>query len=249
MFYGYFGHYALERRGVPASTAGSLTLFQPTIYTTSLPVGELDHNMHKSNSTYLTDLDMARGYHMYSIFRVGTREYTRRGGREGTFSPALGGVTLSFRREIGPFQKYDIWTRLVSWDAKWLYLVSHFVPAGTAMPALFTDQTASPPAAAPTAVDDLTEGSDHDRPPPASAAPLVYASSVAKIVLKQGRKTIPPEEFLRACKLFGDEGEKDLRDAVEKRRQEGLRLAECVTGLDGAFDWFNSHERVAFARY
>ncbi|KAI0184478.1 hypothetical protein EV127DRAFT_237739 [Xylaria flabelliformis] len=237
IFYGYYGHYALDRRSISPSTSGSLTLFQPTIYTTSLPLGELDHNMHKSNSTYLTDLDVARGYHIYSIFRLGTREYTRRGAREGTFNHALGGVSMSFRRPIGPFQKYDIWTRVLSWDAKWLYLVSHFVPAGTAMPAIFSHQPGS---------SGRAPAVNHHHSPP-----IVYATSVAKIVMKQGRKTIPFETFLRTCKIFGDDKEAEdvLRAKAEKSRQEGVRIAECVAGLDGAFDWFKDNEKVAFARY
>jgi hypothetical protein len=74
--------------------------------------------------------------------------------------------------------------------------------------------------------------------------------------MKQGRKTIPPEEFLRVCQVFGHEGQSDatidgknLRDVAEERRQEGLHIAQCLTGLDEAFDWFKGDEKVVFARY
>ena len=40
---------------------------------------------------------------------------------------ALAGVTCSFKKEIKPFAKYEISTRVLGWDKKWVFLVSHFI--------------------------------------------------------------------------------------------------------------------------
>jgi len=40
---------------------------------------------------------------------------------------ALAGVTCLFRREIKPYENYEVWTRVLGWDGKWFWVVSHFV--------------------------------------------------------------------------------------------------------------------------
>jgi Thioesterase-like superfamily len=105
------------------------------------PIGELDHGMHKSNSTYLTNLDIASSHHHYCPFREGVNKYSSGTERKnGTFFPALEAVTISFKREINPYKKYEIWTRVLPWDKKWVYMVSHFVEAGKVKPHSFSDQ-------------------------------------------------------------------------------------------------------------
>lgn len=47
--------------------------------------------------------------------------------RKESFTIKLGGVTCTFKREIKPYQRYEMWTRVLSWDAKWLYTITHFV--------------------------------------------------------------------------------------------------------------------------
>jgi hypothetical protein len=42
---------------------------------------------------------------------------------------ALAGVTALFRREIKPFARYMVSSRVLAWDRKWLFVVSHFVGA------------------------------------------------------------------------------------------------------------------------
>ena len=46
-------------------------------------------------------------------------------------SVALGGTSCVFKREIKPLQRYEVWSRVLTWDAKWLVLVTYFVKAGT----------------------------------------------------------------------------------------------------------------------
>ena len=44
---------------------------------------------------------------------------------------ALAGVVALFRREIKPFEKYEMRSRVLSWDGKWIWVVSHFVKCGS----------------------------------------------------------------------------------------------------------------------
>ena len=53
---------------------------------------------------------------------------------------ALGGVTCTFKRELKPYRKYEIWTRVLSWDEKWVYVISHIVKPDSANPTAYSDQ-------------------------------------------------------------------------------------------------------------
>ena len=83
---------------------------------------------------------------------------------------ALAGVSCLFRREIKPYEKYEVWTRVLAWDAKWFWVISHFVSPGK------NKKSAG--------------GKDGcgDR--------KVFASALSKYVFKSDRKTIPPAVVL-----------------------------------------------------
>ncbi len=225
--------------------------------------------MHKSNSTYLADLDIARGHHVFTVFRTGFKKYGPQGEHgKAPFFPALGGVSCTFKREIKPYVKYEVWTRVLSWDSKWLYVVSHFVKAGAVRPQSYIDQ---PWKKGSKKRNSTKANGKADEKTGAAAAPLahpaIYCTCVTKYVMKKGRKTIPPEEFLRACELIpdvpaadisgstdfevvqGSSADAELLAAIQKRRQEGLALAENFAALDGANDWFNGEDETAFAWY
>ena len=51
----------------------------------------------------------------------------------------LGAVHCSFRREIPPYAGYEMWSRMLAWDRKWIYIVTHFVPEGVAKPTEWLD--------------------------------------------------------------------------------------------------------------
>lgn len=48
----------------------------------------------------------------------------------GGFSLVLGSVFCSYRREVGMLQSYELWSRVLTWDRKWMYFVTHFVAKG-----------------------------------------------------------------------------------------------------------------------
>ena len=133
---------------------------------------------------------------------------------------ALGGVTCTFKRELKPYRKYEIWTRVLSWDEKWVYVISHIVKPDSANPTAYSDQpwkkngTGDHSSFGKKTVSKAEGCSDPAREsakfaqPSSSAStsstvhPGIYAVSIAKYAFKQGRLTIPPTVFLQACDLL-----------------------------------------------
>lgn len=229
---------------------------------------------HKSNSTYFTDFDVARSYHICSLFRIGLKVW---GGRLSFINPqirmergtelfflALAGVGFTFHRPIRPRQEYEICTRVLSWDEKWLHLISHFVDKGACGPAYFSDQQQphhNPEMCSEELGDSQTVNYGAD------SQSAVFATGIAKIVFKKGRKTIPPSEFLSDCGLLPQQGgdathasncregakleDKNLtkiRETIEKRRARGHRVAKHINGLDDGRSFYNITEKVFFSK-
>lgn len=117
----------------------------------------------------------------------------------------LGGVSCIFRREIRPYERYEIWSRMLCWDRKWVYIVSHFVRKGHVRPKEYTLQPmkviATGRAAAETKFKSdgskLSLGTS-----PHATNPAIFASAISKYVFKTGRLTIPPERILDAADLL-----------------------------------------------
>lgn len=133
---------------------------------------------------------------------------------EGAYVPVkvyLGGVTCTFRREIKPFEPYDIWSRVLCWDRKWIYIVSHIVKKGVVKPKGYTFQpnkgkrwTDRLFAKAKSSNQQIAAGSHlqngiSDGQPPHDA---IFATSIAKYVAKRGRLTIGPVRLLDAAGLL-----------------------------------------------
>ncbi|KAI2630135.1 capsule polysaccharide biosynthesis protein [Xylaria nigripes] len=119
-------------------------LFQPVKTETHVTLLEVDYNIHKSNSTYFADLDVSRTHLVSHLFARGCRALNQNAttklvtdpadptrAARGNFGVMLGGVQCSFKREIKPYQRYEMWSRVLSWDRKWMYLVTHYVEKGT----------------------------------------------------------------------------------------------------------------------
>ena len=84
--------------------------------------------MHKSNSTYFSDLDINRTHLIAHMIKRSLQLRRKRGERP--MYVALAGVVALFRREIKPFERYEMRSRVLTWDAKWIWVVSHFVKCG-----------------------------------------------------------------------------------------------------------------------
>jgi hypothetical protein len=218
---------------------------------------ETDYNLHKSNSTYFADLDVARTHLVVALLRRGIRGVGTRPGEETTtwaissaaqrsqvkpFVPptplnpfghtgidtlsstgastprigrgmteeefmavatqpgnllvALGSVACWFHREIPPYRSYEIWTRLLTWDRKWMYIVSYFVEPGTLKPDEFVLQPWRNRPARPSK-ESLEERKQRVRR-------KIFATSIATYVVKKGRLTIPPEVVLQRSQMLPD---------------------------------------------
>jgi acyl-CoA thioesterase FadM len=238
-------------------------LFQPIITSSRAPLMEIDYNMHKSNSTYFSDLDISRVHLIACLMKLGLHR-----GREaivaekdGAFGIMLGAVTCSFKREIKPYEAYEIWTQVLAWDQKWLYLQSHIVRPGH-RPKAWTLQPWR---------KDVAGEKQRERFKEKPAYDGVIASSVAKYVFKQGRKTIAPERMFELSGMLPEgrghvwqsaEGpmpynaqiamsEPEMWDAerFEQERLHGLRTAERVDDLAKLNYGHNPGARPALGRY
>lgn len=76
---------------------------------------DLDTNLHMNNGRYLTLMDLGR---LDLLLRNGAVPHVLRQ----KWYPVLAATLIRFRRPLNLFQKFEIRTRIVTWDAKWVYL-------------------------------------------------------------------------------------------------------------------------------
>lgn len=105
-------------------------LFQPVSIFSRSPLLETDYNLHKSNSTYFADLDVSRGALVTKLLASNMKQGKQALDKEGHKGPAniiLGSVHTSFHREIKPYQLYEVRSRILGWDKKWIVIISFFI--------------------------------------------------------------------------------------------------------------------------
>ncbi|PHH62974.1 hypothetical protein CDD81_6399 [Ophiocordyceps australis] len=269
VFYAMIQHTILHKS--PQLTPRAL--FKPMISETRAPLLEIDYNLHKSNSTYFTDLDVSRTHLVCFLCRPGVRNLSKNSQTRLVLDPAtgkpaggsigiiLGAVGCSFKREISAYKGYELWSRILSWDRKWMYIVTHFIPKGAARPAEWLD---------PRFDRYKTRGS---RDPTGGWENKIHATAVSKYVFKLGRLTIHPAVILAESGLLpdrpdgwtsgvnnvGDEsidlshldlsvdGEWNWR-RVEAQRREGMKLASQLQALDDAHHLFDGGSHGALAK-
>ncbi|KAG5361118.1 hypothetical protein CJU90_2492 [Yarrowia sp. C11] len=98
--------------------------FSERRYDTRCTLLECDINIHKSNSTYFSDLDIARTDLVVWLLNKFFRDTHKANGRW-AYVP-VGSVYCNFKKEIKPLQKYTIVSRVLGWDQKWLLVESRF---------------------------------------------------------------------------------------------------------------------------
>lgn len=260
----------------PAVSPSPRHIFQPLITSSTAQLMEIDFNLHKTNSSYFADLDVARAHLVCTLFsraiermRGGTGAYVfasasgngkaKRKEKPPLFGLALGAVSCSFRRELRPYEGYEMWTRLLAWDEKWLYIATHFVRAGAgaaeASSSLYPEQQVPGPSKDGTATTAATATTRSPRPEPERQH--IFATALSKCVFKSGRKTVAPEQMLRMSGLLPaaegqEEEEEDQQgcakpvvdmtlEEIEEQRLKGLETAEMLSGryqqcLEAEFD-------------
>ncbi len=80
---------------------------------------DIDAFLHMNNGRYSQIMDVARIDWMRKARIFDAVIKNRWGG-------VLGGTLIRFRRVLKPFQKYRVWTEVVSWDDKWFFLEHRF---------------------------------------------------------------------------------------------------------------------------
>lgn len=115
-----------------------LDVFRGVEYHTYASPLEIDMYLHKSNSTYLLDLDIARTHFVCLIFQKLFLKYWQN--ENGEFrGKALGNcpyvpvgtIQCAFKKEIKVFQRYSVVSNVFAWDHKWLYVLLKFqLPSG-----------------------------------------------------------------------------------------------------------------------
>jgi hypothetical protein len=180
--------------------------------------------------------------------RGGTAAIT--GVKRPTFGLALGAVSCSFKRELKPYETYELWSRILSWDEKWIYIVTHFVRKGAVLPrkyTLYPQQNSGD--------EDMKRRDSTTSVESMDGNEAVVATALSKCVFKQGRRTISPAFMLRESGLLptkslddalpreveqvpipscsssdsgidvADDEEETKLDRIEKERQRGMRVA------------------------
>lgn len=84
---------------------------------------DLDLNFHMNNGRFLSLMDLGR-------FDLTARTALGRAMMRGRWKPLIGGLSMRYRKSLEPFESYELHTRLLGWDTKWLYLEQRFLKQG-----------------------------------------------------------------------------------------------------------------------
>jgi Thioesterase-like superfamily len=204
----------IHRRPTPAPALKSVTssvtesshtrkilshpLFQATEITTHTPLLETDYNLHKSNSTYFSDMDVSRTKLITRLFSPGFRRLRLElegHGHKGRMGVLLGGVHVSFRREVGIYERVKIRSRVLAWDEKWVVIISYFVRNGRN-----GDN-----------VGGKSEG--------------ICAVGISKYVLKKGRFTVKPERIFTASGWLPNKPHGEANGEAKQASEKGIERA------------------------
>lgn len=80
---------------------------------------DCDINLHMNNGRFLTLMDLGRTYFMAQLRMLWTLP------KKGWY-PVVGAVEIRYLRPLDPFQKFEILTKVLTWDDKWIYLEQRF---------------------------------------------------------------------------------------------------------------------------
>jgi hypothetical protein len=153
-----------------------------------------------------------------------------------------------------------MWTRILCWDRKWFYLVTHLVKPGVGRPSAWTLQPWR-----------KVKSSEVEKEKLMGA---VYATAIAKYVIKRGRITVPPEQALLDAEMvpvkpegWVYQGETEANgnadevlpkpvkaeewnwDIIEKERLRGLEVAQKFAEMDGMHEYFDGGKNGALGEY
>lgn len=97
----------------------SLDLLGESVLTFRVLPTDLDLNGHMNNGRYLTLMDLGR---IDLTIRCGLMQQAM----QRNWRPVVGGTIINYKRSLMPFEIYQLKTRLVYWDEKWVFLEQRF---------------------------------------------------------------------------------------------------------------------------
>ncbi len=92
-----------------------LDFFDTSIVKFRVWFNDLDINQHMTNSRYLSVMDLGRTDLM---IRTGLGAKMHKYG----WGAVLGSATVRWRRALGVFHSYELHTRVLCWDEKWVFI-------------------------------------------------------------------------------------------------------------------------------
>lgn len=84
---------------------------------------DCDLNLHMNNGRYLTFMDLGRVHLLAQIGLLG-RLVRRR------WTPVLSAAEINFFRPVPPLRRFDLVTRLLTWDEQYFYIEQRFLAGG-----------------------------------------------------------------------------------------------------------------------
>jgi len=128
---------------------------------------DLDTNMHMNNGRYLTIMDLGR---LDLILRTGLLPVMR----ARKWFPVVGSAKVNFKRSINVFETFELTTRVIGWDDKWLYMEHRMERDGRVAAQAFIKGVFLGPDGK-VATDELVAAIGHDGPSPALDPEMVAA--------------------------------------------------------------------------
>lgn len=207
---------------------------------------DCDYNLHKSNSTYFADFDVARVHLCVCLLASGIRNTSKELGS--LVKIHLGGVSCNFKKEIKPFEAFEVWSRILCWDRKWLYTISHFVKKGSVRPKGYILQPwrKIKPGKSTEKIETGSNGaaasSDLRK---TTANPAIFASAISKYVFKQGRLTVSPEKILQNSSLLPPKpAVLETPSSIESPAVEGTSIGAAATSAIPSISFTTADEII-----
>lgn len=94
-------------------------LFEPSRLTFRVWPNDCDLNLHLNNGRYLAFMDLGR---LHLTVQVGLMPAVRRR----RWAPVLAAAEITFLRSLKPFERFELVTRLITWDDKYVYMEQTF---------------------------------------------------------------------------------------------------------------------------
>lgn len=89
---------------------------------------ECDLYFHKNNATYFEELDISRCDLMTKIFQP-LFSTGNKNNKPWPYVP-VANVFTNYLKELKPFESYNVYSSILCWDEKWIYVISRFTKNG-----------------------------------------------------------------------------------------------------------------------